>query len=93
MDLLLLAYFSYRVYTLAQKNNLNPFKWVVINILNWIMGAMLGTAFITTVLNIRITMESFSTEPLTVILVSLFSMGCGYLGYMLTLEMMKRKIV
>jgi hypothetical protein len=93
MDILLLAYFSYRIYQLAKKNNLNPLKWVVFNILNWMMGATLGTAFITSVLNIKISFDSFSTDPIMVLLVSLFSMGCGYLGYLLTIEMMKRRMI
>ncbi len=93
MDIVILVFLVFRIIKLARLKGLRPFKWGALLVLNWFMFELLGLSLATSVLNVKLDVNMIQADPNFFILLSLFALGCGILGYYITKIMMNRAIV
>lgn len=92
MDLILMLFFSYKNYTLAKKNGEPGFKWAVITSLVWIVFEITGAALYAMIAEVDLTnLQEFPVKTGGIILVLLFGIACGYLGYLLVRRSLNTK--
>ncbi len=93
MDLVILIFLIFRIVKYAKSKGLNPYKWGMLLFLNWFMFALLGVSLATSMLDINLDLDFMYANPGYALLLSLFGIGCGFLGYFMTKKMMDRSIL
>lgn len=84
MDVILNLIFSYRNFVLAGKKGESPWKWAIITFLVWMIFESMGGFLYASIIGIDLSnIENWSSNPGKVFVLSLFGIGCGYLGYLL----------
>jgi hypothetical protein len=91
--LVLLLLLMIRIVKYARVKKQNSMKWGTLLLLNWFMFELLGISLATTLLNIKLDFEFMMDNPWYAVLLQVFGIGCGFLGYFLTRKMMDRSIV
>jgi hypothetical protein len=93
LDLIILIFLVIRIVKYAKGKGQSALKWGVLLTLNWFMFELLGIALVTYLLNIKIDMSFVKTNPEYFLLLSVFGIGCGFLGYFMTRMMLDRATV
>ena len=93
LDLVILIILVLRIVKYAKVKNQSPVKWGILLALNWFMFELLGIALATYLLNIQFDFGFIQSNPGYALLLSVFGIGCGFLGYFLTRMMMDRAVV
>ena len=91
--LALLLVLVHRIVKYAQLKKSNPWKWGFLLFVNWFMFELLGISIVTYLLAIKLTFEFMIANPWYAVLVQVFGLGCGFLGYFTTRRMMDRSVV
>ena len=92
MDLVILIFLVVRFVKYAKANGQNGWRWGLYLVLNWFMFELLGVALVTHFLNIKLDMEFMQGNPAYATMISIFGIGCGFLGYFLTKKRLDRFI-
>lgn len=92
-DLIILIILVRRIVAYAKQKGQKGFKWGILLVLNWFMFELLGISMATYLLNIKFDLVFIQTNPGYALLLSIFGIGCGFLGYFMTRRMMDRAIV
>lgn len=93
LDLIIVIILIRKIIAYAKSKGLNTLKWGILFSLNWFVFELLGISLATAMLNIELTMEFMMTNPSYAILLSIFGIGCGFLGYLMTKVMMDKAVV
>jgi len=92
LDLVILIILVRRIVKYAKEKGQPTLKWGIFLVLNWFMFEMLGIAFATYFLEIKIDLAFIQTNPGYTLLLSFFGIGCGFLGYFTTRKMLDRAL-
>ncbi len=90
LDFIILVILVIRIVSYSKKKGQNPLKWGALLVLNWFMFELLGISLVTYLLNIKIDLAFLQTNPEYFLLLSIFGIGCGFLGYFMTRRMLDR---
>jgi hypothetical protein len=82
-----------RIVAYAKLKGQTGLKWGTLLVLNWFMFELLGISLATYLLNIQLDMNFVQTNPGYFVLLSIFGIGCGFLGYFMTRMMLDRSTV
>ncbi|HWZ23315.1 MAG TPA: hypothetical protein VNW06_11710 [Cytophagaceae bacterium] len=93
MDLIIVIILILRIVKYAKAKKLSQLKWAVLFALNWFMFELLGVTLASALLNIEFTIDFIYTNPGYAMLLSVFGICCGFLGYFMTRKMMDRASV
>ncbi len=93
MDIIILIILIVRIVKYAKLKQQSGMKWGVLLFLNWLMFELLGLILATYLLNINYTMDFVQQNLGYAILLQVFAIGCGFLGYFMTRRMMDRSVV
>jgi hypothetical protein len=93
LDLIILIVLVIRIVKYAKVKKQSPVKWGILLALNWFMFELLGIAMASHLLNIQYSLDLIQLNPWYFLLLSVFGIGCGFLGYFMTRMMMDRAVV
>lgn len=93
LDLIILIILVKRIVAYAKMKGQKGFKWGTLLVLNWFMFELLGISLATYLLDIKIDMSFIQANPGYFLLLSIFGIGCGFLGYFMTRMMLDRSTV
>jgi hypothetical protein len=93
LDLIILIILVRRIVAYAKLKGQKASKWGILFVLNWFMFELLGISLATYLLNIQFDLNFIQTNPGYALLLSVFGIGCGFLGYFMTRMMMDRAVV
>lgn len=92
MDVILSLIFSYRNFVLAEKKGESPWKWAIISFLVWMIFESIGGFMYASIIGFDLSnIENLSSNLEEVLVLSLFGIGCGYLGYLLVRRSLQSK--
>ena len=93
MDLVILIILIVRIVKYANSKKLNPYRWGGLLTLNWFVFEFSGVILASYLLGIDSLLkflEFMVNNPRYELLMSIFGLGCGFLGYFMTRKMMDR---
>lgn len=93
LDLIIVVILIIRIVKYANSKKLNAYKWGILLALNWFMFELLGVVLASALLNIELTVDFVYANPGYAVLLSVFGICCGFLGYFMTRKMMDRASV
>jgi hypothetical protein len=93
LDLIILIILVRRIVAYAKVKGQKGSKWGILLVLNWFMFELLGISMATYLLNIQFDFGFIQSNPGYALLLSVFGIGCGFLGYFMTRKMMDRAVV
>lgn len=93
MDLIILAILVWRIMTYARVRGQKSLRWGALLVLNWFMFEILGLAMATYFLNIKLEPTFMQENPRYFVLLSIFGICCGFLGYFMTRRLLDRATV
>ncbi|HVD97779.1 MAG TPA: hypothetical protein VNB90_06205 [Cytophagaceae bacterium] len=93
VELIVLIVLVVRIVAYAKQRGQRGFKWGALLVLNWFMFELLGIVLATYLLNIKFDIAFIQANPEYALLLSVFGIGCGFLGYFMTRKMLDRSTV
>ncbi len=93
LDIVILVILVRRIVSYARMKGQKGLKWGTLLVLNWFMFELLGIALATYLLNIKFDLNFIQVNPGYALLLSVFGICCGFLGYFMTRRMLDRSVV
>lgn len=93
MDLIILGVLVWRIMAYARLRGQKGLKWGALLVLNWFMFEILGLSMSTYFLNIKLDPDFMQANPGYLLLLSIFGICCGFLGYFMTRRLLDRSVV